>query len=933
MKAVRPFACPAFLTLVVLTACASSRETAERGSQRAGGSAFTLAVDGTGFVARHPQLDLRARFADDGRVTLSSALGTSWSMTMRASTFGRTGTSRPLEKTVVHASHTRVTYDHGALREWYENGPRGVEQGFDVATRPPGDGELTIALETQGLKPVSMSDQLVVLRDATHEVVAIEDLTVKDARGRSVPARLVVEGASVSIRVDDRDAEYPLAIDPYYSSLEQKLVPSDSGGLFGTSVGLSGNTMVIGAPAADGKGAAYVFTKSGATWTQQQKIQPAGATAGSQFGVAVAIVNDTIVVGAMNPTTAEGSVSFFVRSASVWSQQQRISGYQRLGASVAIAEAADGTTAVVGQPYANDALIYRRAGVTWSKVGNVHFTPSGEFSREYGFSVAICGDHAIAGGPYGGNEHGNVAVARRGELGVLPPNNWGPHMTAGVLNPASTNGYEHMGWSVACDGMVVVGGGPGTSSAKGAVNTWILPSFNGTAVTGVGTTNGDEAGTSVAIAGGVIAYGTPKNDNAAGTDAGSVGLATKPGTTWAYDATILSGEAAAAGDLYGSALAMTVDMVVVGAPKNDAKGADAGAVYVHRYYPKRALGGACTRGGECTSDYCIDGVCCNVATCGGCQACSAAKKGSGADGTCGNIGDGLPPAGPGQCVAGTCVGNTGTVIGAHVCNGSGQCRVGATTMCAPFACNASPAACKTTCATDGDCVSTAHCDTGTSTCKTDLDAGTACTRGAQCASGFCADGVCCDKACTGKCEACSAAKKGFGSDGVCDAVTADTDPKDQCAPGGEACSAPGTCDGNGACRLFAKNATPCGATTCVDGKVTGKLCNGAGACADASGISCAAYACSAAACTTTCTEATAATDCAGTAFCTTSGTCAPKKASGTTCGSGKECASGFCVDGVCCASTCTGQCESCNEAGTEGACVPVRGTPRGKRPT
>jgi hypothetical protein len=162
----------------------------------------------------------------------------------------------------------------------------------------------------------------------------------------------------------------------------------------------------------------------------------------------------------------------------------------------------------------------------------------------------------------------------------------------------------------------------------------------------------------------------------------------------------------------------------------------------------------CSGGNECMSTFCADGVCCNNACTGTCQACTAAKKGGvGSDGTCGNIAQGLDP----------------------------------DNECGPFTCDGG-GACVTNCAGKSSlCESGSYCDVSGS-CIPKVSNGTACLTAAQCLSGFCADGFCCDTACLGTCQACSAFAKGGGSDGTCGNV-----PSGTACGGGKHCSASGMC--------------------------------------------------------------------------------------------------------------------------------------------
>ena len=98
-----------------------------------------------------------------------------------------------------------------------------------------------------------------------------------------------------------------------------------SGDLFGRSVAVSGNTLVVGASledsnatgvngnqsdnSAQSSGAAYIFVRNGATWSQQAYLKASNADAYDSFGYSVAISGDTVVVGAINEASKATGVN------------------------------------------------------------------------------------------------------------------------------------------------------------------------------------------------------------------------------------------------------------------------------------------------------------------------------------------------------------------------------------------------------------------------------------------------------------------------------------------------------------------------------------------------------------------------------------------------------------------------------------------------
>lgn len=103
-----------------------------------------------------------------------------------------------------------------------------------------------------------------------------------------------------------------------------------------------------------------------------------------------------------------------------------------------------------------------------------------------------------------------------------------------------------------------------------------------------------------------------------------------------------------------------------------------------------------------------------------------------------------------------------------------------------------------------------------------LENGVACARAADCASGFCTDGVCCDTICAGTCMACSSAKKGSGTEGICEPIENGTDPDAECGQGPTAYCVAGACSN----RADMCEKSPAG-TACDDGNACteGDVCS------------------------------------------------------------------------------------------------------------
>ena len=215
------------------------------------------------------------------------------------------------------------------------HGPLGVEQGFVLDKAPACTGSKTITMAVEGDLAAMLDDadgdgrgdEVRFVDDAGHTALTYLNLFVTDAMGHPVPAWMSVTAGEVSIVVDDATAEYPLAIDPLIWVEQPKLMASDGAteDRFGSAIALDGDTAIVGAHLDDiggtmMQGSAYVFTRTGGVWTQQQKLTANDPIAGAAFGETVALEGDTALLGA--PSLASKSVYVFTRTGGVWTRNR-----------------------------------------------------------------------------------------------------------------------------------------------------------------------------------------------------------------------------------------------------------------------------------------------------------------------------------------------------------------------------------------------------------------------------------------------------------------------------------------------------------------------------------------------------------------------------------------------------------------------------------
>ena len=551
-----------------------------------------------GLQALNPAQHLRASFSKRGVMVASgqARLG------IALLGFGDASSLRPLKPVAPAASANRVDYAQGSLREWFSNGPLGLEQGFEVGTRPGGDnGQLSLSLTVSGNLTSRLAHGSALFEG--HGVrLRYGGLLASDARGRTLHSWLGLVRGHLLIHVDDRGAVYPLRIDPFIQQGEKLTGDGSLNGEFGDSVAISadGSTALIGSPGDDaGAGAAWVFTHSDSgAWTQQGG-KLTGDEAGDEFGSSVALSanGNTALIGAVGDSNHLGAAWVFARSESgEWIQQSgRLTGTQEgvrgyFGFSVALS--GDGNTALIGGPGDNEGAgavwAFTRSESGWTQEGE-KLTGSGVSSyRYFGASVALDagGDTALIGGPGDSATAGAVWAFTRSE------SNWTQEGEKLVAAGASGNPYFGLSLALSANGTTAVIGGPTDSEGIGAAwvftrseSTWTQ---EGEKLTGAGESGKGSFGSSVAISpeGETALIGGP--GDAEGT--GAAWVFTGSHSTWAQQGEKLIGSGESGAGEFGFRVALSAEgeVAVIGGP-GPTRGEGAGAAWVFTSPPESII--------------------------------------------------------------------------------------------------------------------------------------------------------------------------------------------------------------------------------------------------------------------------------------------------------------------------------------------------------
>jgi hypothetical protein len=510
---------------------------------------------------------------------------------------------------------------------------------------------------------------------------------------------------------------------------------------FGNAVAISEPRLAVGSSSDDGgsgpnSGSAFVFVRAGSGWTLEAQVSAWDGAIGDEFGAALAIAGDTLVVGARNVDVGananQGAAYVFARNGSVWNQTQKLiaadggRSEEQFGSWLAL----DGETLAVG---ANGTVrIFARQGGSFMEVQQIA-APSGPTGEGFG-RVALAGNHLLVGAPLARSGAGTAHKYTRQSADFT---------LDGVIEaPISATRF---GTAVALSGDTGLIGTDVTDVGSAFVFSFANGEIQQQARLAAGdAVAGDGFGAAVALSGNVALVGAPFHEHGGlNANHGSAYVFRGAGSAWT-EVLELYPDDAQNNDHFGSAVAVTQDVALVGSPNDDVPFSANGSAYAFAFdathhfcsptqgcpatdycdssgicLPKKANGRQCEPGANadclvdgcqvCASGHCVDGICCDSVCDGGCNSCSRLLTGV-ENGRCAPVLGGSDP--KEACAASPEVSSCGPD---GFCNGQGSCRAAAPagTRCDDPACGNDGTFSDFACDGNGACIeSVLGCGTG-----------------------------------------------------------------------------------------------------------------------------------------------------------------------------------------------------------------------------
>jgi hypothetical protein len=577
--------------------------------------------EGSGYLAMSHDQDLNAWFDETG-VTMRSTTNESTKashvrMQLKSLGYGSQASAVPpiVKRT---AKDNRIEYRraNSDVIEWYENRSGGIEQGFIINRRPEredtsGNEPLRIVVSLAGDLRARVTDEgqkIQFVNADGDSVMTYSKLVSKDAESRAIAGHLETSasGDEIMLVIDDQDAVYPLVIDPITATEESRLFASHIEALnaFGGAVAISGDLAVVGAWGEDvlgnpDTGSVYVFVRSGSTWSLDSPLSSLSAPL--RCGWTVAVEGYFVVFGCPGTATGNGRVVVAQRLAA---QNYQLLSLNPLGDVVGDAfgwsVAINGDKVAVGVPNF-DTPAQTNAGAAFVYQLDTDFTvarnwiltaPQPQANAQFGYDVDVSGSAVVVGQPL---VDANLATDS-GTAFVFRVDQFGAFREEDELAPDDPNAIDHFGADVAISGDTVAVGSPLDDNTRGvdAGSVYVfVRGANGDwtqqqkLIASDGFANDQFSAFAIDIQDNTLVVGAYRNDYpnlffSPNEDSGEAYVFTRSDSTWSEQARFRASDGSPV-DLFGIAIAISGDTVIVGAQNDDVSGqTDAGSAYVYR---------------------------------------------------------------------------------------------------------------------------------------------------------------------------------------------------------------------------------------------------------------------------------------------------------------------------------------------------------------
>ena len=360
---------------------------------------------------------------------------------------------------------------------------------------------------------------------------------------------------------------------------------------FSTSVSISGNYAIVGAPGndddGDRSGSAYIFFLDGGVWAQQAKLTAKDGAGGDFFGRSVSIDGDWAIVSSHHDDIWSGSAYIYQRDGKTWKEHGKLDPDDgEANDSFAFSVDISGDTAIAGVPQDNDkgadsgsVFVYVRVKDKW--VEQQKFTPrDAEGGDIFGSAVAIDGDHAIIGALWDddkGSRSGSVYVYKRVRQV------WTQEAKL-VASDGARN--AEFGFSVDLSGRYAIVGAYGHNSGTGAAYVFVRDGDKWKEEAKLTASDGqpkDDFGISVSINGATgnigALVGSYRHDGK-GSNSGAVYSFLRKGNAWVERAKLIASDVEAS-ERFGVSVSLSANHGITG---SSLKNGGTGAAYIYNAF-------------------------------------------------------------------------------------------------------------------------------------------------------------------------------------------------------------------------------------------------------------------------------------------------------------------------------------------------------------